>query len=53
MKISDLALAAMLAGLNGEALPNLGPLSSEHLLMVNELYDKARNWAAGVAVKQS
>ena len=52
MNISELALAAMQAGLNNKALPTLGRLTKEQILIVNSVYDNARNWAAGMAVKQ-
>lgn len=51
MKLQELAVAAMKAGLQGRPLPNLGRLTPEQLAMVNTVYDEARNWAAGIAVR--
>ena len=52
MSISDMALAAMTAGLRRERLPNMGnKLTNEQLMLVNRIYDEARNWAAGSRVK--
>lgn len=51
MKLHELAVAAMKAGLQGLALPNLGRLTPEQLAMVNTVYEEARNWSAGIAVR--
>lgn len=52
MTLSELAIAAMRAGLSGRPLPDLGnELSGELLAMVNAVYDEARNWGASASVK--
>ena len=53
MKLHEIAVAAMKAGLRGIPLPNLGRLTTEQLALVNTVYEEARNWAAGVAVHVS
>lgn len=45
--ISDMAVKAMEAGLNGDKLPKFGRLTTQQLEIVNSIYDAARNRRAG------
>lgn len=45
--IADMVVEAMTAGLNGEKLPDFGPLPAFQIGLVNSIYDAARNRRAG------
>lgn len=53
MKLHELAVAAMKAGLRELPLPDFGRLTTEQLAVVNAIYDEARNWASGTTVGSS